>query len=179
MAKLRQAAQIWLRACSRFERGLTFLAFMLVIAVVFADVVSRELVGTGIHWARQAGVYANVFVVMFGIGLASADAAHLRPRFADGWLPSAWSPVIDRISEFLMAAFCGAFAWVALGVVAETFSLQERSAVLRTLVWPVQAALPIAFSLAAIRHCLYGLFPVLRPSPDNATLDFSDDSVVG
>ncbi len=179
MSKLRGAAQAWLRACGRFERGLTFLAFMVVIAVVFADVVSREFVGTGIHWARQAGVYANVFVVMFGIGLASADAAHLRPRFADGWLPRAWSPVIDQLSEFLMAAFCGAFAWLALGVVAETYSLQERSAVLRTLVWPVQAALPIAFTLAAIRHCLYGLFPVLRPSSDGAAADFADDSMVG
>ncbi len=156
-------ARGWLSACGRFERAVTFVAFLLLIVVVFGDVVSREVSGTGIHWARQAGVYANIIVVMFGIGLASADGAHLRPRFADGWLPASWDPLVSRLKEFLMAAFCGVFAWVAFSVVAETFVLQERSAVLRTLVWPVQAVIPLVFLLAALRHTLFGLYPALRP----------------
>jgi len=147
----------------RAERAITFLAFLLMIAVVFADVVSREVTGTGLHWARQAGVYANIFVVMVGIGLASADGAHLRPRFADGWLPHAWEPAVLRLKEWLMALFCAGFAAVAFGVVAETFALQERSAVLRTLVWPVQAVIPLVFGVAALRHALFGLYPALRP----------------
>lgn len=157
-------AATWLRGCGRVERVISFAAFLLMIAVVFADVASRELAGTGFYWARQVGVYANVLVVMFGIGLASADGAHLRPRFADGWLPARWNPVIQRLQELLMALFCLGFALVAARVVAESLALQERSDVLRTLVWPIQAVIPLVFGLAFVRHLLFALYPALRPA---------------
>lgn len=163
--------QGWLQACGRFERLVTFVAFMLMVAVVFADVASRELSGTGLHWARQAGVYANLVVVMFGMGLASADGAHLRPRFADGWLPAAWDPWLNRIREWLMALFCLAFAGVAAGVVADSYTMGERSAVLRLVVWPVQAVIPLAFGLAAVRHALFGCYPALRPADAGKTVE--------
>lgn len=153
----------WLRACGNAERLITFAAFVVMVAVVFADVAAREITGTGLHWARQAGVYANLVVVMFGIGLASAEAAHLRPRFADAWLPRAWDPWLNRIREWLMALFCLAFAVVAAGVVGDSYAMGERSAVLRLVVWPVQLVIPVAFSLAALRHGLFGLYPSLQP----------------
>ena len=153
----------WLNVCGRLERLVTFSAFMLMVAVVFGDVATREVTGTGLHWARQVGVYANLFVVMLGIGLASADGAHLRPRFADSWLPAAWDPWLNRVGEALMGLFCLAFAVIAAGVVADSLAMGERSAVLRVVVWPVQAVIPLAFGLAAIRHALYGLFPQLGP----------------
>lgn len=160
-----RAARAWLTGVTRAERAVTFVAFIAMIGVVFADVVAREVTGTGLHWARQAGVYANIIVVLFGLGLASADAAHLRPRFADGWLPARWNPVLERLGDGLMAAFCAGFALVAADVVAETRELAERSTVLRTLVWPVQAVIPLVFGLAAIRHGLYAAFPALAPRP--------------
>jgi TRAP-type C4-dicarboxylate transport system permease small subunit len=145
------------------ERVLSFTAFIVLIAVIFADVVSREVTGTGLHWARQAGVYANLFVVMFGIGIASARGAHLRPRFADHWLPSAWEPALIRIQEGLMALFCLSFAAVAALVVMDSYALGERSVVLRILIWPFQAIIPLVFLIAAFRHGAYAAFASLRP----------------
>ena len=164
-------ARGWLQICGRVERAVTFSAFLLMVAVVFADVAARELSGTGLHWARQAGVYANLVVVMFGIGLASADGAHLRPRFADGWLPAAWDPWLTRVGEWLMALFCLGFAIVAGGVVLDSYAMGERSAVLRVVVWPVQAVIPVAFGVAALRHALFGCFPALRPAADKSTAE--------
>jgi TRAP-type C4-dicarboxylate transport system permease small subunit len=154
-----------LRGLQSTERAITFLAFCVMIAIVFADVAVREITGSGLHWARQVGVYANILVVMLGFGLASAEAAHLRPRFADGWVPRRFQPLMPRIQEGLMALFCLAVAVVALSVVAETFRLQERSVVLRLLVWPVQAVIPLAFLIAAFRHGCYAVWPALQPQP--------------
>lgn len=145
------------------EKALTFCAFLVLTAVTFGDVVSREVTGTGLQWARQAGVYANLFVVMIGIGLASAGGTHLRPRFADRWLPRRWDPVLVRLQEALMAIFCLGFAAVSVYVVAESWVLQERSAVLRTLVWPVQSIMPLVFAIASLRHGAYAAWPALRP----------------
>jgi len=157
-------ASRWLARCGQGERLITFVAFMILVFVVFADVAVREISGTGLHWARQIGVYANLGVVMLGMGLASADGAHLRPRFADAWLPKAWAPALETLGQWLMAAFCAAFAAVAGSVVADSLLMQERSAVLRIVVWPFQALIPLAFGLAAIRHALFALYPPLRPS---------------
>jgi TRAP-type C4-dicarboxylate transport system permease small subunit len=162
-----ETARTVLEGLARLERVVTFTAFVVLIAVVFGDVAVREVTGTGVHWARQVGVYANIFVVMFGIGLASATGAHLRPRFADNWLPASWDPYLVRLQEALMAAFCLAFALVAASVVHETFALQERSVVLRIIVWPFQAVIPLVFSIAAIRHGLFAAWPVLRPPEPN------------
>jgi TRAP-type C4-dicarboxylate transport system permease small subunit len=160
---LEEQARKLLAWVARAERFLSFAAFMVLIAVVFADVVSRELTGTGLHWARQAGVYANLFVVMFGIGVASAHGAHLRPRFADRWLPGEWEPALVRIQEGLMAVFCLGFAAVALWVVMESYALGERSVALRIAIWPFQAIIPLVFLIAAFRHGAYAAYSSLRP----------------
>lgn len=167
-----------LRQIERYERAATFGCFLILIAVVFADVVSREVVGTGLHWARQVGVYANLFVIMIGIGLASAAGAHLRPRFADNWLPARWSGVLDRLQDGVMALFCIGFAGFASGMVYDGFVLSERSAVLGIVIWPFQAVMPFVFLVATFRHGAYALYPGLRPVPVTgaATSGFDDGS---
>lgn len=154
----------FLHRLRQLEGGLTFAAFAVMVVVVFADVVTREITGSGLLWARQVGVYANIFVVMLGFGLASADGAHLRPRFADNWLPRSWNRVLTHVQEALMALFCLGFCIIAAQVLAETFALQERSVVLRVVVWPIQAVIPLAFGIATLRHGLYAIWPALRPA---------------
>lgn len=153
---------------SVFERVVSAAAFVVLITVVFLDVASREVTGTGLHWALQIGVYANLFVVMLGLGVASADGAHLRPQFADRWLPPAWEPVVTRLQEAVTGLFFAGFAVVAVIVVAETRDLGERAPVLGNLVWPLQAVLPAVFGLAAIRHSCYAWWPALRPRAASA-----------
>lgn len=143
---------------------MTFCAFMALVTVVFLDVLSRELTGAGLHWAGQTGVYANIVVVLFGLGLASAGGQHLRPRFADGWLPENWAPVLIRLQQGLMSLFCLGFALLAVDIVLETRRLGEVSPVLGNLVWPIQLVLPLAFLIAFIRHLLFTVWPDLRPA---------------
>ena len=152
---------------NRFERGITFLAFAVLVLVMFADVAMRELTGTGLHWSRQLGVYANLFVVMFGLGVASSEGAHLRPRFADNWLPKGWNPFLIRLQEAIMSLFCLLFAIIAFQVVIETFNDNVQSIVLRIAIWPFQAVIPIAFLMTSIRHLLYAIDPSQRPYIEN------------
>lgn len=148
------------------ERALAICAFLLLVAVVFLDVVSRELRGTGLPWALQLGLYANWALVLLGLGIASADGAHLRPRFADRWLPATWEPLVVRVQELVTALFCLGFVALAIPVVLETRALAERGAVLGNLLWPLQALMPLVFGLAALRHGLYACWPALRPPTD-------------
>lgn len=160
-----------LNLLNRFEKGITFLAFGVLVFVMFTDVAVREITGTGLHWSRQLGVYANLFVVMFGLGVASSEGAHLRPRFADNWLPESWDPFLTRIQEAIMSLFCLLFAIVAFQVVIETYNDNVQSIVLRIVVWPFQAVIPIAFLLTSIRHLFYTIDPSQRPYVDDGRGD--------
>ena len=42
-------------------------------------------------------------------------------------------------------------------------TLDDRSIVLRWMVWPVQACLPLAFAAGCLRHGIYAVDPALRP----------------
>ena len=156
-----------LNLLTQFEKTVTFLAFLILVIVMFSDVAIREITGTGLHWSRQVGVYANLFVVMFGLGVASSEGAHLRPKFADSWLPKKLEPFLIRLQEGFMSIFCFVFAIIAFQVVAETFRDDVQSIVLRMAIWPFQMVIPVAFFIAAIRHSIYALYPAYRPQLEN------------
>jgi C4-dicarboxylate transporter DctQ subunit len=153
-----------LQAMARFERGLCAAAFVVLASVLFLDVLLRELLGNGLPWARQVGVYSNIVVALLGIGLASQAGTHLRPRFADAWLPARFDSVITVLQHAVTSLFFLGFAAIALHLVFETYQLKEISTVLRTPVWPVQALLPLAFLLGALRHGAYAYDPSLSPA---------------
>lgn len=176
MKTMEERSRALLSAVGSAERAITFCAFLVLIAVLFGDVVSRELTGAGIIWARQVGVYANLFLTLVGIGVASAEGAHLRPRFADRWLPAAWDPALERLREVLMAAFCVAFAFLAALAVAETRALGERTAMPAWLVWPFESVIPVVFLVAGLRHGLYACWPALSPAPAGEAAGIGTDA---
>lgn len=162
-----------LAALHRVERTIVIVAFSGMVGVVFADVLAREVTGIGLPWARQVGVYFNIVVVMFGIGLASAAGSHLRPRFADGWLPARWEFQLAFLQHALFALFCVGFAAVATDMVITSVRLDERSEILRLPVWPIQAVIPLVFGIAALRHGIYAVRPELRPTAASSGTDDS------
>ncbi len=150
-------------ALRAMEVTVTTAAFAVLILVVFADVVVRRVTGSGLVWAREVGVFANIVLCIVGIGLASASGSHLRPRFVDGWIPRGWASAITRIQELLTSLAFIVLTILALQVLRDTITLDDRSEVLRVAIWPVQLCLPFAFGLAALRHALYAVRLDLRP----------------
>jgi TRAP-type C4-dicarboxylate transport system permease small subunit len=159
------SAKTILKTLQRVEIFLCIVAFAVMASVLMLDIIFRTFLGNGLAWSHQVGVYANIVVSLLGLGLASANGSHLRPRFADNWLSRSWEPVIQRLQQLVTALFFLFFAALAGQLIIESYQLQERSTVLQTLVWPVQLLLPLAFGLGAIRHGLYALYSELQPTP--------------
>lgn len=152
-----------LKLLRKTEQGICIAAFAVLVAVLFADLIARETTGSGLHWSTEAGVFANVFLVMAGFGLASADGSHLRPRFTDGLLPESWEPLLIRLGFVLTALFCGVLCWYSAAVVIETASFDERSVRIGLPVWLIQLALPMAFASGAIRNLCFAIWPAVAP----------------
>lgn len=145
------------------ERCLAVVLFAAMGGLLIADVGLREIRGVGLSGASRIAVYCFIALSMISMGLASAAAEHLRPRFLDGIVPERWEPLVQRVQEALMSAFCLIFAVVAIGVVAETRELGEVSPMLRLPIWPMQIVIPVAFAVAGLRHGLFAIFLPLKP----------------
>jgi TRAP-type C4-dicarboxylate transport system permease small subunit len=157
-------AQGVLKFLLRLEQAGTTLAFAVMVGVLAWDIAGRELFGGGKIWATPIAVYANVFMAFIGIGIASAHGTHLRPRFMDGLAPRSLAGAFDRFTDIGFALFAVGAGVLCWQVVQESIELQETDAVLQWQVWPFQMILVAAFALAATRHTLYALWPVLRPA---------------
>ena len=165
---MKSAAHALLALIGSVERGLAVFLFAAMTIIMIADVGLREIRGIGVHGASQIAVYCFVALSMIGIGMASATASHLRPRFVDRLFPPKYEDFLRRLQEVVMTGFCLVVASVATNIVAETHALGEVSPALRIEIWWIQAVIPLVFYVATIRHALYAIFLDLKPVPASA-----------
>ena len=171
MDKARRVLAVW----HRVECLIAVLCFSFIAAIMMADVLGREVLArvldllgiehgpTGVFGAQRMSILALVVGAYAGIGIATATGAHLRPRLADGWIPQAWGPAMDRFADLITGVLLVAAAYVAFLFVAQSFEIEERTMVLDWLVWPYQAAIPLGFLSAAVRYFVFTAYPALRP----------------
>jgi len=79
-----------------FGAGLATAAYAGVAGLLLADVLSREFLGEAIWGAQKIAVFGAIIAGFLGLVLSTASNSHLRPQFADGWFPRAWSPGVRR-----------------------------------------------------------------------------------
>jgi TRAP-type C4-dicarboxylate transport system permease small subunit len=156
----------WLR---RIEVVVCVIAFSSAALALIADVLARELLGNGIFGAQRFAVWATAIAGLVGFALVTSEVGHLRPHFADKWLPRALDPYMDRVGDAVSALICIGLGVYAVDFVQNSFRLGERGMAIPIKVWPIQLILPWMFFSSAIRHLIFMAVPQLRPAPKDET----------
>lgn len=160
-----QAARRFMKGLWYLEATICVLAFSITAIALMADVLGREFFGNGIFGAQRLAVWTTAIAGMIGFALVTAQGGHLRPRFADGWIPKAVEPFIDRFADLLSATICIGLGWFAIEFVKSSYDLGERGMAIPILVWPIQMILPWMFFSSALRHLAFFAWPALKPAP--------------
>ena len=147
----------------RLEATVCVVTFSLTAMALMADVLSRELLGDGIFGAQRFAVWTTAIAGLLGFALVTSENGHLRPQFADKWIPAALEPYMDRIGELLSMAICLFLGWYAIGFVQSSMQLGERGMAIPIKVWPIQTVLIWMFFSSAFRHAAFAIWPTLRP----------------
>ncbi|CAN7371629.1 TRAP transporter small permease subunit [Pseudorhodoferax sp. LjRoot39] len=140
-------------------------AFSIVVIALMSDVIGREVFGHGVFGAQRIAVWAAAVVGLVGFALVTSDAGHLRPQFADRWLPRSAEPVLGRVADLTSALICIFLGCYAVLFVHSSFALGERGIGVAIEVWPLQTILPWMFLSSAFRHLSFAAFPALKPAP--------------
>jgi C4-dicarboxylate transporter DctQ subunit len=144
--------------------GATATIFYAALAILLlADVLGREFFDRGIFGAQRVAVYCTIVAGNFGLALAAAAGAHIRPRIADNWVPKAWSAPLDRFADVITGTVFLIVSFFATKLVQESFDFETVSPVIDWEIWPIQAVIPLGYVLAAVHYYVFAAYPALRP----------------
>jgi TRAP-type C4-dicarboxylate transport system permease small subunit len=159
------------RLARRFLRALTLLeymvggiAFLLITVLLFADVMSREVLGNGIYGAQRVAVYCMATAAFVGFALTTHLGGHFRIEGLERLLPRRFDKVLARLADLVSCGLCLFLAYWAARFVAVSFQNDERGVALGIVVWPMQTAMIWMFASSAVRHALFATWPDLKPS---------------
>ncbi|SDD52655.1 TRAP transporter small permease [Ruegeria marina] len=145
------------------EKALAFCTFVVMLGALIADIVGREVFGQGVFGFVRVAVYALILCALVGFGIATATGGHLRPKFLDGVLAGPVETAGVRAGQVVSALILLMLAKASWDVANFSREIGERDVTLGWLVWPMQVSMPIAFTLSALRHAAYAVWPDLSP----------------
>lgn len=93
------------RAIVRFVRWLIIAIFAVMIAVTFAQVVSRYLLQSPLAWSEELARYCFVWIVFLGATLGLERGVHIGVDILTNLLPTTLQRWLQRLNEVLILAF--------------------------------------------------------------------------
>lgn len=151
------------------------LAFLLGLLVLLAvmQIVLRTAFDTGLLWLDPLLRALVLWVAMLGAMVAAREGRHIGMDLAARMLPPVPARIARLLSWLFAAAVSALLAWQAGRMVADERAL-GAVAFAKVPVWWVQAILPVAFAVIALRLAL-GAFAPARPATGTEAGDAGDD----
>lgn len=145
---------------SRYMKRLEDAALALLLTAMMLiggwQIFMRNVVGVSLSWADESQRLLLLWLALLGAMAASRDRKQLRIDLASRYLKGIPRHALEAFADLLTAVVAGVIGWSALSFVRETQAFGDT--VLGQIpAWIVQAILPFAFLMMAIRHFLDGL----------------------
>jgi len=152
------------RALYRVEAMTAAVAYAFTAGILILDIVMREVFSSSVWGATKMAVFGAIIAAFIGLILATATNTHLRPAFADYWVPRSWDRAMNRIADTISALLWCGFGVVGIQYLGTSIDSNDLAEVLYIPLWPIQLVLPYAFFSSALRHAVFAVWPDLKPS---------------
>lgn len=143
--------KIILRIIDNFESYICRALLVTFVTLLFAQILSREILGYSITWSEELSVYLFVWFVFLGSSYAAKLSAHNRVTFHYRWLPAKLSTFLEILSDLSWIAFNGYFIYLSSDFVFNKMNLFWKSQTLGVPMKYIYLILPLAFTLMTIR----------------------------
>lgn len=161
-------ARLTLRWLYLSEVAVTCAALLIVASSLVADVIARELFGSGLFGAQKFAVYNNAIAGLLGFAVVVHTGGHLRISIVDQLFPDEWHGSMIRLGDVLSCIICVVLGGYAIAYVRSSMRLGETDLLFYAKLWPFQLVLPYIFLASAVRYLGFAVFPALRPTEARA-----------
>ena len=138
-------------------------ALALVVLALLADVVAREVLGSGLFGVQRFAVYSNAIAGLLGFAIVVHTGGHLRVSVVEWAFPASWQHAMARMGDAVSALLCVLLGYLAVLYVGSSYTLGETDSVFNVKIWSLQLVIPYLFAASALRYACYAVFPDLRP----------------
>jgi TRAP-type C4-dicarboxylate transport system permease small subunit len=159
-------ARRFLRSLYTLMAAISTSFYGILAVVLIYEIISRNLFDQSIYWASRVAVFAMIVGGNFGLALATAAGAHIRPRLGDNWIPKHWGRTMDRVSDIVAAVMMLAVGYFSALYSLESFDFDRHAETLPWPIWPVQAVIAFGYIVAAAHYFVFAAFPALRPAQE-------------
>ncbi|WP_193140916.1 TRAP transporter small permease [Meridianimarinicoccus sp. MJW13] len=141
--------------------------YAIAAAILFADVISRELFASPIWGGQRMAVLLANGSALIGIAVAVALNRHIRPSVLDGAIPARFDPVTVRLGHLVGAAVMFGGAYFGALLVLDNKAMGFTTPPLKLEVWIAQLVLPYGFASAGLRYLFFAIDPDLQPKHED------------
>lgn len=136
---------------SRLEEILIGLLIASASVILFANVVARYVLNSGIPWADEVVRYQIVWMVFLGGSVAARKGIHIGVDIVVKMAPPKIGRFILLIIHAIGIFFCGVLVYYGAELTAQTREFGQVSTALQAPMWIFQLAIPVGSALMAIR----------------------------
>ena len=152
------------------------------VALLFTQIVARQIFGTSITWIEELSVILFVWFAYFGATYAARMAAHNRVTFHIKMMPRRIGRIVEALGDAFWVLFNIVFLYYAFKYIGSLKPFVKA----QTLGWEmryVMAPLPIAFALLTVRviqvnymKLVLGIDP---RDPDDVEIELAEQELPG
>jgi TRAP-type C4-dicarboxylate transport system permease small subunit len=140
-----------LRWLYRLETALLVLMLGLMLGLSAAQILLRNVFGTGLVWADVVVRLLVLWIGLAGAMVASRRGDHIRIDVAVRYLPPSRAGAVEAFTRLSTAFICGLAAWHGY-----RFARMEAefggTAFLQVPIWVCQTIIPFALGVIALRY---------------------------
>jgi TRAP-type C4-dicarboxylate transport system permease small subunit len=155
----------------RLRRGIeTLIALVLfsMVALTFADVIGRRIIGRPIYGAHDITEHLMALVVFAGLPLVTAACLHLTVDLFDRYLMSPWMRWWRVLTGLLVAAILALMAWLFFRQGVTAGQISEVSQALRIPRGPIYFYISASCALSALAAAVTAFTGPMPTDQDNA-----------
>lgn len=152
-----------LNALRIMERVTVVTIFLVMVALYFVNVMSRQVGGTfatNFAWIEEAVRLMSLFLVFIGLGLALEQGRQVGVYSWRDRIAKRLGLPIRKLIDVVAVLFCVYLAWLGYGMTVFVYSTGQISPTLNMPIFWIYLAPTIGFLLLALRYAL-SLFGVI------------------
>lgn len=158
----------FLNALLRLETLVAGAFYAIAAAILFADVIGREVFSSPIWGGQRMAVLLANGAALIGLGVAVALNRHIRPSVLDGVTPERLVPLVTRLGHLVSAAVFFSGAYFGALLVLDNKMMGFTTPPLDLEIWIPMLALPYGLASAGLRSLIFAGWPDLQPEQQEA-----------
>lgn len=138
------------------ENGLLVVAVLAMVVLAAAQIVLRNLFGSGQIWIEPLLRSLVLWIGLLGAVTASRDGSHIAIDILTRALPDRWRRGLQVAACAFTVLVCAAITWHGVRYVLLEYEF-AGTAFAEVPTWAVVTILPLAFGLIGLRYALFAV----------------------